>query len=147
MSLVPGVVPDDLPEETKKRLPVILEGVMHQKSNEEIAVQLGVSKYVVDRDLLLWRRSDGYEVWVYEEFHRLHAVIADSDPKLAYRQMSALLGRLIGQKIKADIKAEGQIKVDVDLGKSIERILGEYEDVINKVSEEAIKRNIQKDGS
>ncbi|GAH85988.1 unnamed protein product, partial [marine sediment metagenome] len=110
--MVSGIIPDDLPEDTKRRLPAIIEAVRLGKSNKEIATELGVSTYVVAHDRLLWRRSDGYEVWVYEEFHRLHAIVADEHPIIAYKEMRHLLGRLIGQKIKAEIKAKGGIKID-----------------------------------
>ena len=145
--MVSGIIPDDLPEDTKRRLPSILEGLKEGKSNEVMAKELGVSTYVVAHDRLLWRRSDGYEVWVYEEFHRLHAIVADEHPVIAYKEMRHLLGRLIGQKIKAEIKAKGGIKIDVETGESIEKLLGEYEDAINKVVEGAVKRALSEDGT
>jgi len=140
-------VPDDLPEDTKGRLPAIMKGVQQGKSNEEIAEELGVSKYVIAHDRLLWRRSDGYEVWVFEEFHRLHAIVADSSPITAYKEMRHLLGRLIGQKIRAEIKAKGRIKVDVEAGESIESVLREYQDTIEKIVDEAVDRALSEDGS
>lgn len=142
-----GIIPDDLPEDTKGRLPTIIEGVRLGKGNEEIAKELGVSKYVVSHDRLLWRRSDGYEVWVYEEFQRLHAAISDEHPVTAYKVLGQLMGRLITQKIKAEIKAKGGIKIDVEAGESIEKLLEEYEDTIDKVVEGAVKRAFSKDGS
>lgn len=140
-------VPDDLPVDTRARLPAIMEGVKRGKDNEQMAAELGVSQYVVAYDRLLWRRSEGYEVWVYEEFHRLHAIVADKNPIVAYKEMSHLLGRLIGQKIKAEIKAQGRIKVDVEAGESIESVLREYQDTIDKVVEEAVERAFSKDGA
>jgi len=141
------MIPDDLPEDTKGRLPSIIEGVRLGKSNEEIATELGVSTYVVAHDRLLWRRSDGYEVWVYEEFHRLHAIVAEQHPVIAYKEMRHLLGRLIGQKIKAEIKAKGGIKIDVEAGESIENILREYESAIDKAVEGVVKRALSEDGA
>lgn len=140
-----GIIPDDLPEDTKRRLPAILDGMKQGKSNEVMAVELGVSTYVVAHDRLLWRRSDGYEVWVYEEFQRLHAIIADESPVTAYKVIAPLLGRIIGQKIKAEIKAQGRIKVDVEAGETLESILGEYENIIAKVSKEIFERNLPED--
>lgn len=142
-----GIIPDDLPEDTKERLPAIIEGVRLGKSNEEIARELGVSKYVVSHDRLLWRRSDGYEVWVYEEFQRLHAIISDENPIIAYKVIAPLLGRLIGQKIKAEIKAKGGIKVDVEAGESIKSILKGYDDIIDSAVEKIVERALQKDGA
>jgi len=139
-------VPDDLPVDTKARLPAIMEGLRQGKTNEEMAAELGVSKFVVAHDRLLWHRSEGYESWVFEEFHRLHAVVADTHPVTAYKEIRHLLGRLIGHKIKAEIKAQGRIKVDVEAGESIENILREYEDAIDKVVEEAVDRAFSKDG-
>jgi len=139
-------VPDDLPEDTKARLPAIMEGLREKKTNEQMAAELNVSKYVIAHDRLLWRRSDGYEMWVYEEFHRLHAIVANKSPIQAYKVIGGLLGRLIGHKIKAEIKAQGRIKVDVEAGESIEGILRDYEDTIDRVVEEAFDRAFSKDG-
>ena len=144
--MVSEIIPEDLPEDTKRRLPAILEGMKQGKSNEVMAAELGVSTYVVAHDRLLWRRSDGYEVWVYEEFQRLHAIIADESPVTAYKVIAPLLGRIIGQKIKAEIKAKGGIKIDVEAGESIKKILREYEVAIDKAVEGVVERALSEDG-
>lgn len=147
MNKLPDVIPEDLPEDTKKRLPAIMEALSHGKNNEEIAAQLAVSKYVIAYDRLLWRQSAGYEVWVYEEFHRLHTAIADQHPIVAYKEMGKLLGRIFAQKIKAEIKAKGGIKVDIEAGESIKTILGDYENAIDKAVKEIVERALSKDGA
>lgn len=142
-----GMIPDDLPEETKKRLPAIMEGVGLGKTNERIATELGVSRYVVAHDRLLWQRSGGYEVWVYEEFQRLHAVVADEHPITGYKVMGQLMGRIISQKIRAEIKAQGRIKVDVEAGESIKDVLRGYEAAIDKAVEKVVGGAFSKDGA
>ena len=146
LGMVSGMIPDDLPEGTKARLPAIIEGVALGKTNDEIAAELGVSRYVVVHDRLLWRRSDGYEVWVYEEFHRLHAAIANQHPITAYKEVSRLLAQVIGQKIKAEIKTQGKIEVDIGAGESIKEVLKEYEEVIDRVVEKVVKQAFSTDG-
>ncbi len=138
-------VPDDLPEDTKRRLPEIMEGVQAGKSNAEIAAELGVSKFVVDNDRLLWKRSAGWEIWVEEEFQRLHEHVSDTNPETAYKVMGQLMKSIIGLKIKAEIMAKGKITFNVKPGESIEAILGEYEDAIAEIAEKVTERIVQRD--
>lgn len=145
--MISEIIPEDLPEDTKGRLPAIMAAVSQGKNNEQIAAELGVSRYVVAHDRLLWRRSDGYEVWVYEEFQRLHAAVAEDHPITAYRVMGGLLGRLIGQKIRAEIKAKGKIKFDIEAGESIESLAREYEDLITGITEKVFERALSEDGA
>ncbi len=140
-------VPDDLPEDTKRRLPAIMDGVQAGKTNAEIAAELGVSKFVIDNDRLLFQRSAGYEIWVEEEFQRLHTIIADTSPEVAYKVMGQLMKAIIGLKIKAEIMAKGKITVNLKTGESIEAILGEYEDVITKIAEKVTEGIISRDDS
>jgi len=98
-----------LPTQTLKRLPRIKANLLRGLNYEQIGEKCGVTEKTIDRDVKVWVDSGLFEVWIKEEWLRLHAIIIHEDPVEAYRQISKLLSRMVTRK--AEIKREEKIEV------------------------------------
>lgn len=139
------MVPEELPQATRERIPKIMLGLLRGKTNAEIAKTTipPVTDWTIKKDRRLWRNSGGYYEWLEGEFFRLHGDMRDEDRKTAYKEVCRLLGRFISRKIEA--KVEG--KFDVRPSKEIEEILRGFGGIVSKVARETVERAIQEDSS
>lgn len=89
---------------TRKRIPRIIDGLLSNKTHEEIAKGLGIkNRKTIERDLKAWRLSGGMETFLQNEWLRLHGKVKEMDPVEAHRQLTKLLGKTMAQKIEAQI--------------------------------------------
>jgi len=93
--------------QTKKRLPTIIKGLLEDKTHEQIAAIIGVTRATVERDLRAWRETGGFEEWVDEEFFRLHSKVRTEDEKLAYKTIARFKERILARK--QEIEAKGDL--------------------------------------
>ena len=67
---------------------------------EQIAKECGVKRQTIERDKREWRQSGDFEDWIKEEWLRLHLLIQQKDPVIAYREITRLLGKTLTQKVE-----------------------------------------------
>lgn len=90
---------------TRKRLSKIIKALLEGKNHDEIAEICGVkNRKTIERDLIAWRNSGGFEDFLNNEWLKLHGKIKKLDPHEAYRQITKLLGKTLTQKIKGEIE-------------------------------------------
>jgi len=89
-----------LPEATRIRLPKIKTGLIEGKTSEQIAKECGVTRETIERDKHAWRQSGDFEDWIKEEWLRLHILIQEKDPVIAYKEITRLLGKTLTQKVE-----------------------------------------------
>jgi hypothetical protein len=92
-----------------QRLDKLKQGLLSGKTLQEIAEECGVGIATIHRDLKAWRDSGGFELWLTEEFYRLHGQVKGTDPTTAYREISNLLGRTITQRQKVEGELKGGV--------------------------------------
>lgn len=101
----------ELPYHTRKRLPLIIDGLLAGKNYEQIAHDCGLkSPKTIQRDLERWRDRGGLESFLQNEWLRMHGKVKQLDPIEAHRQLTRLLGRTLTQKVKAEVE-HGEIVV------------------------------------
>jgi len=89
-----------LPEATRIRLPKIKTGLIEGKTSQQIAEECSVTRETIERDKHAWRQSGDFEDWIKEEWLRLHLLIQQKDPVIAYREITRLLGKTLTQKVE-----------------------------------------------
>lgn len=95
-----------LPTQTMKRLPQIKSGLLQGLTTEQIADICKVTEKTIDRDLAIFRQSGQFDLWLREEWMRLHCIIMQKDPTEAYRQLTKLLGKTLVARFeqKVDVR-------------------------------------------
>lgn len=100
-----------LSTQTRIRLPKIKKGLVEGLTLGQIADICGVKERTINRDKEAWLASGDFEIWLRDEWLRIHAQIVKKDPKEAYRSLTRLVGRQIAQRITQEIKAEEKIEI------------------------------------
>lgn len=90
-----------LSTKTLHRLPTIKQGIMEGLNRTKIGEKCGVTEKTIDRDVRAWVDSGLFEVWLKEEFLRLHSLISKTYPELAYKEVSRIIGRMVTRKVEA----------------------------------------------
>lgn len=95
----------------RRRLELIRQAMHDGKTQAEMARICGVSARTVVRDLQAWRESGGFEEWLEQEFLELHQQVKVQDPKAAYREIAALKGKTLKQRLEAEVTGAAPIIV------------------------------------
>jgi len=90
-----------LSTQTLKRLPKIKRGVILGLNRDQIGATCQVTEKTIDRDFIAWVDSGLFEVWIKEEFVRLHPQVCKKDLVEAYRNITKLVGKMITRRIEA----------------------------------------------
>jgi DNA-binding CsgD family transcriptional regulator len=89
----------------KERLNLIEKRILF-KSQEEIALELGVSRSTIERDIERWRNKGGFKRFLYKEFFPLYGQEKLVNPSRALDRIMYLLGKEMEQEpenVKASI--------------------------------------------
>ena len=89
-----------LTTQTKRRLPTIKASLMLGLNRGQIAEKLHVNEKTIDRDFKTWVASNDFEIWLKEEWLRLHNLVLHEDLIEAYKQISKLCGQMLTRKIE-----------------------------------------------
>jgi DNA-binding transcriptional regulator LsrR (DeoR family) len=100
---------------TLKRLDKIKDGIIEGLNRRQIGDKIGVSERTIRRDIRAWVESGLFEVWLKEEFLRLHSDMIHENPELAYQQIAKLVGHMFTRKIERKEQIEVSEKVEIDL--------------------------------
>lgn len=106
-----------LPSATKRRLPTIIKGLLIGETHEQIALQCGVRRETISRDLMKWRGVGGFDDWVEKEFFRLHGQ-TQSGPipaETAYKVLARMKEKAITSTIKANLETYGGIEYRITI--------------------------------
>ena len=104
-----------LPPQTAQRLPIIKAELLKGTSYPEIGKKLQVTERTIDRDIATFVSSGEFEVWLKEEWLRLHAQVINDDPIEAYRNVSKLIARMVTRKELSIVKEEVTINRNFNL--------------------------------
>ena len=99
---------------TRERLPTIKQGLLTGLSYDQIADKLGVGHRTIDRDIKRWLESGDFELWIKEEWIRLHNIIIHDNPEEAYRNITKLVAKMLTQKLEKKVEITEK-KIDVDI--------------------------------
>ena len=128
-----------LSRQTLKRLPEIKQGFINGSSYEEIAVACSVHHRTIERDVQSWVNTGLFEVWIKEEFLRLHPKAIKKDLLKAYDNICKLVGKMITRK--AEIRSrEERVNMKLDV-KRLEVV--ELFETYDKAVAAAVRRNIE----
>lgn len=100
---------------TLKRLPKIKHGLIKGWNREQIGAKCEVTEKTIDRDMEAWVQSGLFEVWIKEEFLRLHPKVVKEDIVEAYRNISKLVGKMITRKFEAKTEYKEEIKQELTI--------------------------------
>ena len=126
-----------LSTKTLKRLSTIKTGLIAGLNCEQIGVKCGVTEKTIDRDIVRWVDSGLFEIWLKEEFLRLHTNIIHDHPVEAYRQVSKLVGKMLTHKVET--KSEHVERKEIDV--NITTLLAKYEATVERATNRIITKN------
>jgi len=92
------------PFEPAERLAIIKQNI--GLSYGELAKKCRCSYSTIYNDMRKWREQGGFEEYLYEEFHRLHVVVSNEAPDVAYKVIASLLSKTIAKKVEAGITVD-----------------------------------------
>lgn len=111
-----------------ERLEVIRRTFTRGQTQKEIAEICGCTVRTIKRDLDKWRTSGGFEKWLEAEFYRLHNIIQEEDPKLAYREVAKLKAKTMTDKTEVKAEVDGAFNLIVAFRPSHEKRCSEDAD-------------------
>jgi len=117
-----------LSTQTLKRLPKIKHGLIKGLNRVQIGDKCGVTEKTIDRDMQSWVQSGLFEIWIKEEFVRLHPKALKKDLMEVYKEICKLVGKTIIRKaeIKKEIKTERRTDIHI--------LMERYEGIVKRAA-------------
>jgi len=97
-------------EEPKPRLPpearleLIKKGLAEGWTQEEIAVECGVCRKTIGRQIRAWELSGGFEDWVRRKFREQFDALEGENVELTFKEISKLTQRTMTQRTEARVE-------------------------------------------
>ena len=103
-----------LSTQTQRRLPTIKRHLLLGQSSQQIGECLGVTEKTIDRDIRAFIESGDFELWIKEEWIRLHNIIIHDNPEEAYRNITKLVSNMLTRRFKSEEIQYEEIKLVID---------------------------------